>query len=268
MGVIKIRGLEISACHGVFENEKMTAQKFIFDVDMNFDFFAAAKDDNLEYTVNYAEACKIIENITVNNTFNLIETLAYSCAYALLDAFAAKGVKICVYKPQAPMNYKFSNVGAEVEVLRERVYLSLGSSIGDRKKYLDDGISKLSKIKGIKVKQVSSYMRTEPYGGVAENEFLNCAAEIETYLSPQALLNEIHRVEEECGRVRTVKWGDRTLDIDIIFYGDRIIAEDNLLIPHPEYAKREFVILPLKEIAPHLICPDTKKLLKNLQILK
>ena len=73
------------------------------------------------------------------------------------------------------------------------------------------------------------------------------------------LLEEIHRIEAECGRERLVRWGDRTLDIDIIFYGQKIIREDMLSVPHPEYAERDFVLVPLKEIAPEFVCPLTFK---------
>jgi 2-amino-4-hydroxy-6-hydroxymethyldihydropteridine diphosphokinase len=124
--------------------------------------------------------------------------------------------------------------------------------MGDRKGYLDKAIELLEKTSGVKVKKVSSCLETEPVGGVAKNKFLNCAVEIETYLSPFALLDEIHRIESECGRERKVHWEDRTLDIDIIFFGNRKINSKDLTVPHPEYKTREFVLKPLKEIAPDL----------------
>ena len=139
-----------------------------------------------------------------------------------------------------------------MSVKRTVAYLSLGSSMGDRKAYLDRAVELLSKSSGIKVKKVSSYIQTEPVGGVAKNTFLNCAAEIQTYLSPHALLDEIQRIESECGRVRKERWGDRTLDIDIIFFGDKRVNDETLTIPHPDYNNRDFVKIPLKSIASHL----------------
>lgn len=263
MDVIKIRNLEISACHGVLDGEKVNAQKFIFDADLKADFFRAAQTDELELTINYADVCNLLVEIATKNVFNLIETLAYRCAFAVLDKFPAESVTLTVYKPQAPINHKFKAVGVTVEVNRERAYLSLGSSLGDKRKYLDTAIEKLNNTDGIKVLKVSSYIATEPYGGVARNEFLNCAVEIQTYLSPHALLYEIHRIESECGRVRDKHWGDRTLDIDIVFFGRKVIFEDDLIIPHPEFSKRDFVLTPLKEIAPEFLCPQNHKKLKN-----
>lgn len=265
MDKILIRGLEIEARHGVLGFEKLNSQRFIFDVDIFTDFYGGAMGDDIEKTVNYADVCNIVEDITKNNTFNLIEKLAYECAFAVLDKFhGASGIKVTVYKPQAPVNQSIQTVGVCAEVTRERVYLSIGSSMGDRENYLNTAIKKLSEVRGVRVKKVSSYISTEPYGGVAQNEFLNCAAEIETYLTPHCLLEEIHRIEGECGRERKKRWDDRTLDIDVIFFGRKIISDDDLTVPHPGYAKRDFVLIPLKEIAPEFVCPDSNKKIKDL----
>lgn len=263
---ILIRGLEVNACHGVLAEEKVNPQPFIFDADLCMDFCPAAKNDDINATVNYAKACDILVETATEKTYNLIETLAYMGVYALLDALSLKKASLTVYKPQAPINHKFGTVGVTVTAEKERAYLSLGSSMGDRKSYLDTAIKKLSETRGIVVKKVSSYVETEPCGGVAENGFLNCAVEIETYLTPHGLLDEIHRIESECGRVRTVRWGDRTLDIDVIFFGRKTVEDDDLQIPHPEYAKRAFVLVPLNEIAPDFVCPVLHKKVRDLQI--
>ena len=264
MDLIKIRGLEVCACHGVHDSEKINKQPFIFDADLEVDFFGAAKSDDLKSTVSYSDVCNLIVRIATENVFALIEKLAYECVFEIMDSFPVQGVKLTVWKPNAPVKHKFGNVGVTVCCSRERALLSLGSNLGDKKGYLDFAIKALDSTRGIKVGKVSSYIETPPYGGVAENSFLNCAAEIETYLSPRALLEEIHRIESEGGRVRTVRWGDRTLDIDIIFYGNKVICEDGLTIPHADYKNRPFVIEPLKEIASDFVCPLTLKRLCEL----
>ena len=253
MDVIKIRGLEVKACHGVHGFEKMNAQKFVFDIDAETDFFNAAVSDSLADTISYSDICAFVVTVAKNSSYNLIEKLAYECAIGLCEKFPQiNGVNLTVYKPEAPVKHSFSNIGVGVSVTREKVYLSLGSSLGDRKAALDAGIKKLGELRGTAVERVSSYIATAPYGGVAENEFLNCAVSISTVLSPQALLDEIHRIEKECGRVREKRWGDRTLDIDIVFFGDKKISGETLTVPHREYKKRDFVKIPLKEIAPWL----------------
>lgn len=264
MDEVKIRGLEVTAKHGVHGYEKVKPQRFIFDADIYTDFYPAYKADDLNFTVNYSAACDLICKTAEENSFNLIETLAYTTADKIMEIKGVNGVKLTVWKPEAPIKHGFSNVGVSVKLKKTAAYLSLGSSEGDKKAYLDKALKLLDGTRGIKVEKVSSYVLTEPYGGVAKNNFLNCAVKIETYLPPLKLLEEIHLIEQDCGRVRKERWGDRTLDIDIIFYGNEIISSENLQIPHPEYSKRGFVLTPLKEIAPDFICPDTGKKIKNL----
>ena len=257
---IKISGLEISACHGVLDFEKVNAQKFVFDLTLQVDG-SAIDSDEISATVNYAEVCNLIEKITKENKFNLIETLAAKCAFEILEQFdKVQKITLTCNKPQAPIAQKFSNVGVTVEFERVKAYLSLGSSIGDREGYLNKAIKLLDETRGVRVEKVSKYLETEPYGGVAKNKFLNCAACIDTFLSPHKLLKEIHRIEYECYRSREKRWDDRTLDIDIIFYGDRKICDETLTIPHPDFMNRDFVIKPLQSI----INTDLKNFLCNL----
>lgn len=264
MGKIIIRGLKVLACHGVKDFEKTEKQPFIFDADIEYDFFSAYRSDNLDDTINYSAVSKTIVSVATQNTYDLIEKLAYECAYAVMNNYPAKKIILTVYKPEAPMKLDFETVGVTVEVERAKVYLSLGSSIGDRRAYLDNAIKLLDKDSAIRVEKVSDYMETEPYGGVAENIFLNCAVGIETLYSPNQLLDAIHRIEAECGRVRNKHWEDRTLDIDIVFFGKKIILEDDLVIPHPDYINRNFVLEPLKQIAPNFICPICHKAIKDI----
>lgn len=269
---ILIRGLTVSACHGVLAHEKVNPQTFVFDADLYADFYDGAKNDDISSTVNYATACDLLSEIAVKNSYNLIETLAYMGVDGLFKAFPLKKVSLTVYKPQAPVAQKFENLGVSVTAEKERAYLSLGSSEGNRKEYLERALKMLDETLGVTVKKISSFIETEPYGGVAENKFLNCAAEVETFLSPQRLLKEIHRIERECGRVRKKRWGDRTLDIDVIFFGKLRVDENDLTIPHPEYFKREFVLKPLSEIAPDFVCPlkckKVEEIYKNLKEIK
>lgn len=253
MNKVLIRGVEVSACHGVNDFEKVEPQRFVFDADITTDFYAAAENDDIDKTVNYSAFCKLITAVTTENTYNLIEKLAYECVFAAFEKFAGiSEISLTVWKPDAPMKRRFDKVGVTVSAERQTVYLSLGSSMGDKKNYLDTAIRKLNSTRGITVEKVSDYISTEPYGGVAENEFLNCAARISTFLTPHMLLDEIHRIESECQRVRDKRWGDRTLDIDIIFFGDKRVNDGVLCIPHRDYMNRDFVKIPLKQLAPWL----------------
>lgn len=129
-----------------------------------------------------------------------------------------------------------------------RCYIGIGSNLGDRQKYIDSAIGGLKNSKDIKVKRISSIYETEPAGDIPQGRFLNGVLEIETDLSPKELLGALNRIEEKLGRVRAVKNGPRTIDLDILYYGERKISEKGLVIPHPKIKEREFVLRGLREL--------------------
>ena len=133
------------------------------------------------------------------------------------------------------------------------VYLGLGSNLGDRREHLSRALDRLAE--HCVVKRVSSLYETEPVDCPGPERFLNAAAQIETRLSPRDLLALLRGIEAGQGRVRRVKNDARTLDLDILFYDDRIIDEDDLAVPHPRLHERSFVLIPLTEIAPGLVHP-------------
>jgi len=140
-------------------------------------------------------------------------------------------------------------------------YLSLGSNMGDRKQHLDTALAKLA-APDLHVTRVSSIYETEPVGLTAQRWFLNLAAEIETDLFPMQLLTRVNKIERELGRVRTVRNGPRTLDIDILLYGKAVVRTVKLEIPHPRMAERRFVLAPLAELAPDLRHPVTHQTIR------
>lgn len=259
--MIDIKGLTFNACHGVLEEEKVAPQPFAFDIRLEFDSRAARSGDDVSFTVNYAEVCECVKKICLGNSFNLIEKLADSVLRGIMDGFPlVDSAVVTVHKPHAPVDCDFTDISYTQKMCREKVVLSLGSSQGDRKAYLDGALKALKALDGLKILKVSDYIETQPYGGVAEGQFLNCACLAECLLSPRELLDAIHEIERSLGRVRKVRWGDRTVDIDIIFFGNKIIAEEGICIPHPDYMNRRFVLVPLKQIVPDFVCP---KLLKR-----
>jgi len=140
-----------------------------------------------------------------------------------------------------------------------KAYLSLGSNLGNRMAHLRGAIQFIENSKDVKIEKVSSVYETEPVGGVPQENFYNMVIEIETTLLPQELLNLVQSAETELKRQREVRWGPRTIDIDILLYGDMVVDEDNLKIPHPEMSDRAFVLVPLLEIAPDLRLPNGDK---------
>ena len=129
-------------------------------------------------------------------------------------------------------------------------YIAFGSNLGDRNKNIQHALSLLSALQKVKIKKISSIIETEPEGGPRQGKFLNGVVEIDTGLSAEKLLEALLKIEKELGRKRSVKNGPRTIDLDIIFYGKKIINKPGLTIPHPRWRQRQFVVEPLREIAP------------------
>ncbi|MEK3936374.1 2-amino-4-hydroxy-6-hydroxymethyldihydropteridine diphosphokinase [Sporosarcina sp. FSL W7-1349] len=131
-------------------------------------------------------------------------------------------------------------------------YLSIGSNIGDRLGHLQESVKALHSQEGIEVTAVSSIYETAPVGYIGQADFLNMAVELQTDLDPHALLNVCQQIEYDQGRKRLIRWGPRTIDLDILLYNNENIESENLIIPHPRMQERAFVLVPLFEIAPEL----------------
>lgn len=136
-----------------------------------------------------------------------------------------------------------------------KVYLGLGSNMGDRAFYLREAISAL-KGRSIRIMAMSRIYETEPWGGIDQPLFWNQVIEIETILEPLDLLHVCQEIELSLGRERKVHWGSRTIDIDLLIYDNRISETEELRLPHPYLEERAFVIAPLREIEPELILPS------------
>ena len=135
-----------------------------------------------------------------------------------------------------------------------KVYLGLGSNLGDREANLRRALRDLTP--SITLVKSSSVYETEPWGYEDQPQFLNCACSVLTQLSPQELIDAIKKVESAMGRQPTFPYGPRVIDVDILFYGDLLIDQESLVVPHPRLLERAFVLIPLVEIAPELVHPQ------------
>ncbi|WP_320127639.1 2-amino-4-hydroxy-6-hydroxymethyldihydropteridine diphosphokinase [uncultured Sphaerochaeta sp.] len=143
-------------------------------------------------------------------------------------------------------------------------YIALGSNLGNKKENLDKAIAELGKTEGIKVTAVSSFLETAPVGYTDQPNFLNGVVGVQTTLTPYQLLKRCNEIEQTLKRVRLIHWGPRTIDLDILLYGNLIQQEEKLTIPHPRMLEREFVMQPLCEIAPLFIHPQCNKTIEEL----
>ena len=139
------------------------------------------------------------------------------------------------------------------------IFISLGSNLGEREKNLLDAIHLITKLPHTNSIHQSKMYVTAAWGKTDQPDFINMVIEINSSLSPDELMNSLIHIEEEMGRVRNEHWGPRIIDLDILFYGNEIVNSPKLIIPHPELQNRNFVLVPLHEIASKFIHPVLKK---------
>jgi 2-amino-4-hydroxy-6-hydroxymethyldihydropteridine diphosphokinase len=144
-------------------------------------------------------------------------------------------------------------------------YIALGSNMGDRRGTLEGAIAAMVSTPGVAIQTVSSFHETRPVGGPpGQRPYLNAAAGLATTLDPFGLLNVLHEIEQRFCRTRTVHWGERTLDLDLLLFDDQVIDTPQLTIPHPRMAVRRFVLEPLAEIAPDAVDPVSNRTIAEL----
>ena len=262
---IKIEDLEVFANHGVFPEENVLGQKFIVSATLYTNTRKPGQSDKISDAIHYGNVCHRIKELMENNTFKLLEKAAeFICEKLLLEYDMLQKITLTIQKPWAPIMLPLETVSVEITREWHRVYLGIGSNMGERETYLNDAVKTLDAEPDIIVKRVSDWIVTKPYGYVEQEDFLNGCIEIRTLKLPYELLEFLHKIEHAAGRKRIVRWGPRTLDLDILFYDKLIMEEDDLVIPHKEIEKREFVLKPLCQIAPNLRHPINHLSVENM----
>lgn len=256
MDKICIKGLEVFAFHGVFKEEQQLGQKFYIHAELELDTRTAGLTDDLRTSVNYGEVCRELTGLMQTQKRQLIEAAAEDMAQYLLQKYRmVQKVTLELEKPGAPVPYPIDTVLVHIERSRHKVYLSIGSNLGDRRMHLAAAVQMLAAQPDVWVKQQSPIYETAPYGPVSQPAFLNGCLEIETLRTPEELLVLLHKIEAELGRTREIHWGPRTLDLDILMYDQKVIDTPDLHIPHLDMQNREFVLKPLSDIAGYIRHP-------------
>lgn len=265
MDEITIQNLEVFAHHGVLPEEHVLGQKFIICTTLYTETRRAGKQDDLKQSIHYGVVSQDIKQWMETHTCQLIECVAEElCEMLLLKYEALKAIELEVKKPWAPVLLPLEYVSVKIKRGWNRVFLALGSNLGDRKQYLDLAVTSCKQRSDMRVKQVATYIETEPYGEYAKYPFLNSCIELETLMTAEELLQFCHEIEQKANREREIHWGPRTLDLDILLFNDEIICTNQLIIPHKEMEKRTFVLEPMCEIAPYVRHPISKKTMEQL----
>ena len=265
MDEIRVKGLKVFAYHGVRADEEKNGQEFLVDITAFLSTKDAGKSDDLEKTVNYGELSFFVYTVFKEKRFRLIEAAAEYLADKCLKQFEhLNEVEVTVHKPSAPITVPFEDVSVTIRRKWHTAYIAVGSNLGDSEHIIREGVEYLTKADDIVLYKSSRLISTKPYGVTDQPDFLNGMIVVRTLLEPHELLDRLHKVESYEKRERTMRWGPRTLDLDIIYYDDLVMGDDELIIPHEDMQNRDFVLKPLLEIAPgkrHPITGDTPEMM-------
>ena len=261
MDRIDINGLRVVTTIGVLPHEREIAQPLQVDVSMHVDLHDAGFSDELSDTANYGAVTEALTALARESKDLLLERLAHKMAEVALTFDRVEAVDVTLTKLHPPIPEDMVSTAVRVHRTRResavpprhqhRAVVALGSNLGDRAEFLKYAVSQLDGVVAL-----SQVFETDPIGGPDnQGPYLNMAALVETELDPFALIRRLQRIEAEAGRQRVIRWGPRTLDLDLLFYDDVTITGEDLTVPHPRYAERRFVLAPLSEVAPER-CPD------------
>ena len=263
---IHIENLQLFANHGVFPEETVLGQKFIVSAALYTDTRKAGKKDELQYSTHYGEVSQFMTTFLQNHTYKLIEAAAEELAEAVLLTYPLVcGIELELKKPWAPVKLPLDFVSVKITRFWHDAFIALGSNMGDKKAYLDMAVKSLSERDDCQVVKVSDYVETAPYGGIEQDNFLNGALWLRTLQEPEELLDTLHSIESAANRVRDVRWGPRTLDLDILLYDDLVYESETLIIPHVEMHMRDFVLTPMAQIAPWIRHPILGKTVEQMK---
>ena len=263
---IEVKNMKVFAHHGVFEREKIVGQDFYLNAKVYLDTRKAGLTDKLEDTVNYDLICTYLKEVFAEKQFDTIEAAAeYTLQEIIVNFPMVEAMELEVRKPHAPVKYAPQDISVTIYREWHTVYLSFGSNVGDPETHINESIILLKTPYAIRNMRSSELFLSKPYGPVEQNDFVNGCLELETYMNPEELLAFIHEIEDYFERDRSIHWGPRPIDLDIVFWDDDIYNSKTLTIPHVDMENRMFVLEPLSKLCPNLRHPVWGKTVAQLK---
>ena len=250
MDKITLKNLELFGYHGYYAEENRLGQRFKITLEALCDLGTAGKSGELDDSVNYVDIYDTLKEVFHGKAYKLLEELSQDIAEACLQRFPIiREITLEIMKPEiaVPVTCDYFSITRTYK-REELAYVALGSNLGDREGYLESALRQLRYHPEIDVRRESRIYETVPVGYADQDHFLNMVAEISTSLTPMELLAYCNHIERNLLRRRDVRWGPRTIDLDILMMGDHRSEDPVLTLPHPRMTERGFVLMPLKDL--------------------
>jgi dihydroneopterin aldolase/2-amino-4-hydroxy-6-hydroxymethyldihydropteridine diphosphokinase len=258
---IELRGIRAVGTIGVLPEEQARPQPFEVDLVLEVDARTAGRTDDLEHSVDYGVAISLAVKVIEQEETLLLERVATRITEEILGLARVDAVEVVVRKLRPPVPEDIASTGVRIRRTQADLarpprrptvaYVAIGSNLGDRRAHLRYAVRALPDVVA-----VSGVFETEPVGGPEQGPYLNMVVKLETEQHPFELLETCLAIEAGAGRERTVRWGARTLDLDVLLWGDATIESEHLTVPHPRMWERRFVLTPLADLAPELLPAD------------
>jgi dihydroneopterin aldolase/2-amino-4-hydroxy-6-hydroxymethyldihydropteridine diphosphokinase len=256
---IDINGLVVNAIVGALPHEREHAQPVRIDLSLHVDLRDAGRTDELADTAHYGDVTQRVADTVRESKDVLLERLAERVAEVAVGFDRVEGVDVVITKVRPPIPEVVDTTAVRVRRRRSdfeqtprrahTAIVALGSNLGDRAGFLRLAVERLGEVTAM-----SQVFETDPVGPEGQGAYLNMVVVVRTWLDPYGFIRRCQQIESEAMRQRVVRWGPRTLDVDLLFYDDITIDDPELTVPHPRYAERRFVLTPLAEVAPER-CP-------------
>ncbi|MFC5382586.1 2-amino-4-hydroxy-6-hydroxymethyldihydropteridine diphosphokinase [Aquipuribacter nitratireducens] len=264
---VSVTGIRGHGFHGVLAHEKRDGQEFSCDVALHVRRLRGGRTDDLADAVDYSVVARKAHEVLTGPSLDLVEAVAERIAAAVLEDRRVSVVEVTVHKPQAPVGVPFDDVTVRVVRTQDdaladqapdaphRAVLALGANLGDAYATLHQAVLDLADRDGVEVMEASPVVDTAPVGGPTQDRYLNAVLLVRTRLSPRALLHACQDVEQAHGRTRDLRWGPRTLDVDVVEVrrddgAPLVLDTEDLELPHPRAADRRFVLEPWSLVDP------------------
>jgi dihydroneopterin aldolase/2-amino-4-hydroxy-6-hydroxymethyldihydropteridine diphosphokinase len=258
---IDISGLVVTTIVGALDHEREQAQPIRIDLSLHVDLRDAGRTDELGDTANYGEVTQRVADAVRESKDVLLERLAERVAEVAVGFDRVEGVEVTVTKMRPPIPEMMDSTAVRIHRRRadfgqntrtsHAAIVALGSNLGDREHFLRLAVGRLGEVSAM-----SQVFETDPMGPEGQGAYLNMVVVVRTWLDPYGFIRRCQQIEASAMRQRVVRWGARTLDVDLLFYDDVVIDDPELTVPHPGINERRFVLAPLSEVAPDRCPPN------------